>query len=224
LSIVGLGKLGSPMAAVFASKGFDVVGLDLNPAFVAAINEGRAPVVEPQLQEFIDRAKPRLRATTDYGDAIANSNVTFIIVPTPSGPDLIFSNVYVLAALKTIGESLKKKLGYHVVAVTSTVMPGSTMGELKASLEQHSGRKVGFDVGLCYNPEFVALGSVVHDMLFPEMILIGESDKKSGSILEDIYRNSTNSNPEIQRMSPVNAELTKISVNTFVTTKFSTRT
>jgi UDPglucose 6-dehydrogenase len=79
-------------------------------------------------------------------------------------------------------------------------------------------------VGLCYNPEFVALGSVVHDMLFPEMILIGESDKKSGSILEDIYRNSTNSNPEIQRMSPVNAELTKISVNTFVTTKFSTRT
>ena len=73
LSVIGLGKLGAPMAAVFASKGFEVVGLDLNAAFVAAINEGRAPVSEPQLQDYIDRAKPRLRATTEralHGDEL----------------------------------------------------------------------------------------------------------------------------------------------------------
>src|SRR3954469_4893276 len=73
ISIVGLGKLGSPMAAVMASKGFDVIGLDVNERLVNAINEGRAPVQEPQLQEFINRARSRLRATQSYDELIKNS-------------------------------------------------------------------------------------------------------------------------------------------------------
>lgn len=221
LSVIGLGKLGSPMAAVFASKGFPVVGLDLNADFVALINQGRAPVDEPQLQELITANRERLRATTDWVDAIHSTEITFIIVPTPSGPDATFNNRYVISALEHIGGALQSKKGYHVVVITSTVMPGSTERELTACLEAASGRKVGENLGLCYNPEFIALGSVVRDMLHPDMILIGQSDEKAGQQLERVYRNSTNTAPEFHRMNLVNAELCKISVNTYVTTKIS---
>jgi UDPglucose 6-dehydrogenase len=221
LSVIGLGKLGAPMAAVLSAKGFTVVGLDLNADFVAAINRGVAPVTEPMLQETIDAGRSRLSATTDYAEMVQKSDVSFIIVPTPSGADKFFSNKFVLEAVTEIGHALRSKAGYHVVVVTSTVMPGATDGEIRLALEQASGRKVGPDLGLCYNPEFIALGSVVRDMLRPDLILIGESDSKAGDVLEAIYRISTESNPEFHRMNLVNAELCKISVNTFVTTKIS---
>src|SRR6188472_2976646 len=96
LSIIGLGKLGSPMVGVFAHKGYDVIGLDLNDGFVKALGEGRAPVEEPRLQELITANRNRIRATTNYKVAIAESDVTMIIVPTPSGGDLFFSNKFVL--------------------------------------------------------------------------------------------------------------------------------
>ena len=221
LSVIGLGKLGAPMVAVFAHKGFEVLGLDINRDFVKALNEGRAPVQEPGLQELIDQNRERIAATQDFHEAVHQTDVTFIIVPTPSGKDCFFTNRYVVDAIQRVGTALRGKTGYHLVVVTSTVMPGSTDGEIREALENASGRSVGPKLGLCYNPEFIALGSVVRDMLHPDMILIGESDPKAGQILEDIYKSSTESNPEIHRMNCVNAELTKISVNTFVTTKIS---
>src|SRR5205807_5835752 len=104
VSIIGLGKLGAPMAAVMAAKGFEVVGLDLNDKFVAAINKGLAPVEEPQLQDYLDKGGGRLRATSSYAEAVNGSDVTFIIVPTPSGADRAFSNKFVLSAIRSIGE------------------------------------------------------------------------------------------------------------------------
>jgi len=221
LSVIGLGKLGSPMVAVFAHRGFQVIGLDINRKFVAALAEGWAPVDETGLQQLIDQSRDRIRATTDYEFAIQESDVTFIIVPTPSGPNHFVSNSFVLEAVTRIGEALRKKSGYHLVVVTSTVMPGSTDGEIRFTIEAASGRRVGPTLGLCYNPEFIALGSVIQDLLQPDMILIGESDAKAGQILEDIHKRSTESKPEIHRMNFVSAELTKISINTYVTTKIS---
>ncbi|GAB5506742.1 MAG: UDP-glucose 6-dehydrogenase AglM [Rhizobiaceae bacterium] len=221
VSVIGLGKLGSPMAAVFAKKGLKVVGVDLNKQFVEYLNAGKAPVQEPQLQEFISEYRDNISATTSFCDAVLASEVTFIIVPTPSGSDDFFINDNVISAMKEIGSALRDKDDYHMVVVTSTVMPGSTGGPIRKALEEASGRKVGENLGLCYNPEFIALGSVVHDMLFPDMILIGESDDKAGSLLESIYRQSIESDAEFQRMNWVNAELCKIAVNTYVTTKIS---
>jgi len=221
LSIIGLGKLGSPMAAVMAHKGNQVVGVDLNPAFVEAIQSGLPPVNEPGLPEMIQANRDRLTATLSYEEAILASDATFIIVPTPSGEDGRFSMRFVLSAAEKIGAALRKKSGWHLVVLSSTVMPGCTGGELLPALEEHSGKKAGVDFGLCYNPEFIALGSVIRDMLRPDMILIGESDARSGKILEDLYTAVCESNPRIQRMNFVNAELTKLSVNTFVTTKIS---
>jgi UDPglucose 6-dehydrogenase len=221
ISVIGLGKLGSPLAAVFASKGFEVIGVDMNVAAVEAINSGRAPVDEPQLQELIEQHRQRLRATLDVDEAISGSEVTFVVVPTPSDAAGRFSNAAVLRAMESVGTALRRKSEYHVVVITSTVMPGSTDGEIRASLERHADRAVGPALGLCYNPEFIALGSVVRDMLRPDMILIGESDSKAGDLLETIYLSSCDNQPAIRRMNFVNAELSKIAVNTFVTTKIS---
>ncbi len=221
LSIVGLGKLGAPMAAVMAHKGHSVIGVDINPGYVLALQQGRAPVNEPGLDEMIERNRERLTATADFDQAILATEATFIIVPTPSGPDGTFSMQYVLSAAEKIGAALRKKKAWHLVVLSSTVMPGSTGGTLLPALERHSGKKCGVDFGLCYNPEFIALGSVIRDMLNPDMILIGESDERSGDLLEALYTGVCESNPQIQRMNYVNAELTKLSVNTFVTTKIS---
>jgi UDPglucose 6-dehydrogenase len=221
VSVIGLGKLGAPLAAVLASRGFTVIGLDVNKTFVDAMNAGKMPIIEPQLNELIAANKGRLSATMDADEAVQKSDASFVIVPTPSDNTGFFSNRFVLQAMETLGKALRKKNGYHVVVITSTVMPGTTGNEIKAALEAASGRKVGPDLGLCYNPEFIALGSVVRDMLYPDSILIGESDAKAGDMLQTIYLQMCEKKPPVQRMNFVNAELTKISVNTYVTTKIS---
>src|SRR5580693_313307 len=102
LSIIGLGKLGAPMAAVMAHKGHTVVGVDVNPAYVTALEAGRPPVNEPGLAELIQANRERLRATGDYDDAILATDATFIMVPTPSDPDGTFSMRFVLNAAEKI--------------------------------------------------------------------------------------------------------------------------
>ena len=226
ICVVGLGKLGAPLAAVLASVGHHVVGVDLNPDTVRALNAGRPPVTEPGLPERLAMAAGRLRATSDFADAVPATDISFVIVPTPSGADGAFSNRYVLDAVRRIGAALRTtdEQGsgrYHVVNITSTVMPGSTGGEIRAALEHASGRTVGHNLGLTYNPEFIALGSVVHDLLHPDMVLIGQSDPRAGNTLAAAYALTVPAATPVQRMNWVCAELTKIAVNTFVTTKIS---
>jgi UDPglucose 6-dehydrogenase len=221
IAVIGLGKLGACHAAVMAYKGFEVVGADINQNFVDAINNGKAPVIENQLQDLIDKSGGRLKATTNVVEAVRNSEVIFVIVPTPSDEEGRFSMEYALKAAEKIGEGLKESKGYPIVVMTSTVMPGDTGGKFVPVLEKASGKKMLKDFGVCYSPEFIALGSVVRDMLYPDMILIGQSDKKAGDIIQSIYEGSTENKPYFARMNFVNAELTKISVNTYVTTKIS---
>ena len=221
INVVGLGKLGAPLAAVLASRGFDVIGLDVNKVLVDAMNAGKMPIIEPQLNELIAANRSRLKATLDANEAIQNSDASFVIVPTPSGSDGFFSNRFVIQAMETLGKALRNKKGYHVVVITSTVMPGSTGSVIKDALEAASGRKVGPDLGLCYNPEFIALGSVVRDMLYPDSILVGEGDTTAGDMLAGVYLQMCEKKPPVQRMNWISAELTKISVNTYVTTKIS---
>lgn len=220
-SVVGLGKLGSPLLAVLAARGIEVCGLDLNPETVAKVHAGIAPVSEPKLQQLMSEYKPRIRATRDWQSAIGESDITYLIVPTPSGDDGAFKNEYLLSAIEAVGEVLRTKLRYHLVVVNSTVMPGSVGGPIRDRLEAASGKRVGPDIGLCYNPEFIALGNVIDGLLHPDFVLIGESDADAGSMLEDICRQVVGNRVPILRMNFVNAELTKIAVNTFVTTKIS---
>jgi UDPglucose 6-dehydrogenase len=221
VAVIGLGKLGSPMAAAVSARGIPVIGADLDSTKVEKINRGEAPVNETDLAEYIRRGKERLSATTDLQAAAAEAEVVFIIVPTPSEPHGGFSIRHVLSACEAIGSALIKKAGFPVVVVTSTVMPGTTGGPIRACLEKHSGKIAGKDFGLCYSPEFIALGSVIHDFLNPDFILCGESDPRSGEILDAFYQSVCENRPHIAHMDFANAELAKLAVNTFVTTKIA---
>lgn len=221
ISVIGLGKLGSPLAAVLADKGHDVIGVDVNRAFVEALRDGRAPVRETGLDEMVARNRARLAATPSGEEAVLGSELTFVVVPTPSLADGSFSLEITLAACRDVGAALRGKDGFHLVVITSTVMPGSTGGPIRACLEEASGKRCGRDFGLCYNPEFIALGSVIRDMSHPDFVLIGESDARSGETLAGLYERHWDPKPPVHRMNFINAELTKISVNTFVTTKIT---
>ena len=209
------------MAAAIAGRGFDVIGVDLNASVIEAVNSGQAPVSETGLAYAIETNSARLRATAYHGEAVALSDVTFVVVPTPSDHTGMFSLQYASYAFREIGHGLVQKEGYHLVVLTSTVMPGSTRQVLLPELEAASGKKCGRDFGLCYSPEFIALGSVIRDFLNPDFTLVGEFDERCGAMLEHCYAEIIENGAPCKRMSLENAELTKLAVNTFVTTKIA---
>ena len=220
LSVFGLGKLGCSMLACFASKGWQVIGMDINKRSVDYVNNGESPIFEPGVRELISKYKNNISATSDTEYAVINSDISFVIVPTPSTKDGTFSTDFVETVAAEIGSILRTKDSYHTVVITSTVLPGD-MELIKNLIERTSGKNCSKNFGLCYNPDFIALGSVVRDFLNPEMVLIGESDKKTGDTLENIHRNLTDNNPNIHRMNFYNAELTKIALNSYCTLKIT---
>lgn len=221
LSVIGLGKLGLPTALAFAKAGFKVFGYEIDRIRADKIKKGISPIVEPGVQEYLNRYGNNLHIVDSIKEAVDNSDVTFIIVPTPSDEDGTFSLKFVMPVIDEIGKSLKSKKSFHITVVVSTITPSSMERYIKPRLEELSGKKCGIDFGLCYNPEFVALGSVLKDFENPDFNLIGESDKKSGDILESIYRKVCKSSPHIARMNFINAELVKLALNTYVTTKIT---
>lgn len=221
ISVIGLGKLGCSMLAGMASRGLNVIGVDINHHAVEAVNAGRAPIQETGLAEMIAANQERIKATSDTQEAVSGSDISFVIVPTPSDERGAFTLQYARYAFKSLGQALKDKSGYHVIVLTSTVLPGATRHGLLPILEQESGKKCGPDFGLCYNPEFIALGSVIRDFLNPDFYLLGEFDERSGDLLAQVHHRVSQNNAPVKRMSIENAELAKISVNSFVTMKIS---
>lgn len=221
LSVFGLGKLGACMAATFAQAGHRVLGVDINPEAVNKINQGLPPVDEPLLPETIQQAGKRLRATTDPAAAVA-TDISFFIVPSPSLPDGSFSNEFLLRALAPLAQAVRRaKKKNHLFVVSSTTTPGACRNVIIPMLEKEIGGKCGKAFGFCYNPEFIALGNVIRGLRAPDLVLIGESDQQSGDALEAIYHNYNTNRPKIARMSVTSAELTKISVNSYITAKIS---
>ena len=220
-SIIGLGKLGASIAAAIASRGHHVVGVDSSNEIVDLINAGLAPVHETGLGELIAANRDRLRATTSHREGILETDITFVIVPTPSNELGGFSLDYVAASFAEIGAALEQKNAYHLVGLTSTVLPGSTRHDLLPILEQKSRKVCGPDFGLCYSPTLIALGSAIRDFLFPDFTLVGEFDQRSGSMLEAAYAEILPQHTECRRMTLENAELAKISLNTYVTMKIT---
>jgi len=221
ISVIGLGKLGLCTAACFAKGGYKVIGVDIDSDKVDMLNEGKNPIQETGLTTFLKKYGKNLNATTDYRTAILNSDATFIVVATPSEADGCFSNKQLESSLEHIGKALKDKKGYHLVVVVCTVMPGTTEHVGKFILEKTSGKICNKDFGIAYNPEFIALGSVLHDFLNPDFLLIGTMNKKDADTLVGIYKKTCDNKPHFATMSLVNAEIAKISLNCYVTMKIS---
>jgi len=224
VSFFGLGYVGLTTAVCFASRGFKVLCFDVDEGKVKAVNSGRASFYEPMLEELLRKTIDGglLRATVNPVESVLNSGVTFVTVGTPSREDGSIDLKYVEEASRMIGEALHHKDEWHLLVVKSTVTPTASERVVKRIIEEKSGKHCGPDFGLCVNPEFLREGNAVEDTFKPDRIVIGGSDKRSGDMLEELYKKFYGENiPPIIRTTPVNAELIKYANNAFLATKIS---
>jgi UDPglucose 6-dehydrogenase len=177
--------------------------------------------------DIVEKNLPNFTFTKDLNHAIENSNISFICVPTPTSPKGIDLS-YIKKATKNIGIALANKDEYHHVVVKSTVVPGTTENVVIPILEKYSGKKAGSEIGVCMNPEFLTeisgswskAKSTKKDFFTEDRIVIGEYDKKSGDILEELYK-PLNLNKPIFRTDLKTAELIKYASNCMLATKIS---
>lgn len=209
-----------PLAALLASNGNYVKAFDKSLSVRNSVRNRDLNSSEPRLSELICQETMNLEVMDTLCEAINDSEVIFIIVPTPSTPSGHFSNENIIEVVRSVGNCINYS-DKIVIDIVSTVMPGSCEGPIKEALESSSQRVVGVDLGLCYNPEFIALGSVINDMEMPDMHLIGQSSSWAGDYVERALQTIVKKEVPSRRMSLTEAELVKIAVNNFVTMKIS---
>ena len=220
-AVIGLGKLGSSMLAVMASKGISTFGYDIDDQKIDLLQRYQAPVYEPNIGTLIADNQDCIVACETVQQAILAADISFIVVPTPSRSDGSFETEYAVNCAKEIGNALRAHTKYHVVVLTSTLLPGDCRRHIITEIEAASGKQCGTDFGFCYSPEFIALGTVVQDLLNPDYFLVGQFDEKSGEYLGSINRTVTNVNIPISFMSIEEAEIAKIATNAFITMKIN---
>src|SRR5438128_2806608 len=191
ISVFGLGYVGCVSAACLARDGHEVTGVDVNPLKVEIINGGRSPIVEPGIQELIAAAvkEDLLRATTDASEAVAGSDLSLMCVGTPGNHNGSLDLGYIKRACQQIGEALASKSRYHVVAMRSTMLPGTVEQMVIPTLEVFSGKRAGRDFGVAINPEFLREGTSIYDFNHPPFTLIGADNQEASLLLQRLYAN-----------------------------------
>jgi len=223
ISVFGLGYVGTVTAACFAYKGFNVVAFDVDKGKVESLNQAISFIYEPELDEIIKQAvsSGSLKATYNPNYAIMNSDITFITVGTPQKVDGKIDLRYVEDASRMIGKALKDKDDWHLVVVKSTVIPGTTNNVVKKNIEEVSGKTCDREFGICFNPEFLREGAAVHDMFYPDRLIIGGSEKSSSYLLNLYNMFYGEKMPETIITNAENAELIKYANNAFLAMKVS---
>ena len=223
ISVVGTGYVGLCTAVCFAEKGYRAIASSHDEEKVSMINEGIPPFYEPQLEEILGRTvrNGSLRAVHDREKAVLDSDVTFITVGTPSRADGSIDLSFIEQSAIEIGRALKKKQGYHLVVTKSTIIPGTTQNLVRSAVEKYSGRKAGKEFGLCMSPEFLREGTAIYDTLHPDRVVVGEFDKRSGDLLENLFAEFYDHKVPILRMNLVSAEMVKYANNCMLATKIS---
>ncbi len=184
-----MGYVGTVSAGCLAHEGHEVVGVDPVSTKVDLINTGQSPIIEADIGEIIgDTVKAgRLRATSDQDHAIAETELSFVCVGTPSQANGNLDLTYIRRVCELIGRALKNKSARHTVVIRSTILPGTMRQIVIPVLEEYSGKRAGIDFGVCNNPEFLREGSAVKDFNAPPKTVIGESDRASGDMLAALY-------------------------------------
>lgn len=220
ISIFGMGYVGAVCAACLADRGHTVIGVDIAQTKIDLINRGRSPIVEPGLQELLQRgvAAGRIRATADTADAIRQSDLSMVCVGTPSKKNGDLDLRFVEAVVADIGMSLRDKRERHTVVIRSTVLPGTTKEVVVPLLEGTSLKRIGRDLGLAVNPEFLRESTAIVDYNAPPMTVIGEWDEASGDMLAELYADL--SAPLIRKPIEV-AEMVKYTCNVWHATKIT---
>ncbi len=218
LSVIGTGYVGLVTGACFAKLGHQVTCVDIDKEKIRKINNGVSPIFEEGLDSLLLTYKDNISATTDYSTALQKSDITFLCVGTPSLKNGNIDLTFIKESTKQIAAVLKNKNSYHLVVVKSTVLPGTTHNIILPLLEQYSDKKVGTDIGLAMNPEFLKEGVAIQDFLRPDRIVIGSYDERSKTTLRELYKGFS---CPIVDTSLSAAEMIKYASNTFLATKIS---
>lgn len=223
VSFVGLGKLGLPLACCLAEAGNEVLGVDKNEHVLDKLNSGELPFFEPGLKELWENSNHRIFGFTDsYERAVRETDVTVILVNTQLGDDG-YADDFVVSALTDIALNLKRcNKDYHLIVLSSTVLPGTITKKLIPLVEDVSGMKFGKDFGFSYVPDFVKLGSVIWDFKNPEFFLVGSNNSRDLQLTVEMFKNihDKESVPE-HYISLEETEICKVSLNAYVVSKIT---
>ena len=189
VSIFGLGYVGCVGAACLSKLGHTVVGVDVNENKVRLINEGKPTIIEEDIAELCAEAHAtgRMRATTDAAEAVAATELSLIVVGTPSSKEGHLNLSYIFTVAGRIGRALKDKEQFHVVAIRSTVLPG-TNERVCQMIEQESGKRSGTDFAVVSNPEFLREGTSVRDFFHPPLTLVGTDNERAEAMMRELYK------------------------------------
>jgi GDP-mannose 6-dehydrogenase len=214
VSVFGLGYVGSVTAACLASQGHHVIGVDVNAEKVKSFKNGLSPIIEPGLDTLIRDAvdSASISATQDAAAAVTQSEVSMICVGTPSDPNGNLNFEYLDRVFTEIGRALAGVTDYKVIALRSTILPGTLTNRLLPLLGRESGKQVGMDFGMVVNPEFLREGSAASDFNNPPFTLIGQMDNRAGDVMEELYANIP---APLFRTSPDTACMVKYASNAF---------
>jgi UDPglucose 6-dehydrogenase len=210
ISVIGLGKLGLCFALNLEKKGFQITGIDIDENYINSINYKTLKSPEKDVELLLSRCE-NLYASNNLELALEN-DIIFVVVATPSLPNGKYNHEQIdilVSKLKKIGKQQKRK----DLVICCTTMP-TYCDKIQEELDSYNYK-------ISYNPEFIAQGSIIKDQLYPDMVLIGQADEISGNLIENVYKNLVENQPVFCKMSRTEAEITKISINCFVTTKIS---
>jgi len=221
ISVIGLGKLGLPFTFFLASHENKILCYDKNKKILDSIKKKKSPFIEPYLEKYIKKYGKNVEICESIDDLVNKTNITFLVLPTPSQKDGSFSNQYILNVLNKIGRSLKNKRNKkHLINVTSTLSPYSCEKILIPALEKYN-LKNEKDFLLSYNPHFIAQGTTINNLNNPDMLLIGTNSTKAKKILVNIYKKIYKRKNVFKNLNLLESEIAKLSVNTFITNKIS---
>jgi GDP-mannose 6-dehydrogenase len=190
IAVLGLGYVGCVTGACLAQMGHTVHGVDVSAAKVRLLNSGRSPVLEQGLDSLVRKmvSEGRLQGTLDPAEALDRADLSLVAVGTPSSRDGSANLAYLASALGGIGRFLRGAKKFHVVAIRSTVPPGTTEDLVIPTLEKVSGRQAGLDFGVCFHPEFLREGSSIQDFFNPPKTVLGTNDPRTARRLARMWK------------------------------------
>src|SRR3990167_9562095 len=191
ISVLGIGKLGLCTALCLEKSGFNVIGLDVNQAYVNSINKKIFRSPEPYVNEYLDMAE-NFMATIDFDAALEFSDYYFIVVPPPNNVKAGYDHSILSSLLMSINN---KKVKNKNIIICCTVFPGYIKNIARFLLCDCE------NITISYNPEFIAQGNIIKGFECPDMVLIGEHNSEVGDFLESLYRKICKGAPKICRMS-----------------------